>query len=182
MLSPHKSTHCRSAPQVNLAVLGCSKLGFSRDIALSLVLLCTWQRPPSAASHNSERRAPSWTEGQQELGRTGSIPFKYSHVSSAFWKHIQHDVSKKAWHEGVGVQDYWPHGNTLQENGLCFRAHQDLHCGATCATPSFKNTGRPGRALSHAGLTCVLLSQEDPDRFGNIRVSFASTSSCASRN
>lgn len=180
MFSPHKSTHCRLAPQVNLAVLGCSKLGFSRHIALSLVLLCTWQRPLSAASHVPERRAPSRAEGQQELGWTGSIQtfpcFQRLLVAHSTW--CQQKVL--AWRSRS--REPWIHGSPFQRNGLCFRAHQDLHCGTTCTAPSFKNTGRPDRSLPHAGLTCVLLSQEDPDRFGNIRMSSASPGSCASRS
>lgn len=47
---------------------------------------------------------------------TGTILFKCSHGSSAFWKH---DVDGKCWHGGVRVEGCWPHVNPLLGNSAC---------------------------------------------------------------
>lgn len=140
MLPTHKCTHCRLAPQVNLAVLGWSKHGFSRHIALSLVLLCTWQRPLRAASHISQRRAPSWAEGQQELGWTGSIQtfpcFQCLLVAHSTW--FQQRVL--AWRSTELLVPWQsPSGKWFVfQSPSGFTLWNNLY---------FKNTGRPGRAL-----------------------------------
>ena len=36
-----------------------------------------------------------------------------------FWKHIQHYVNGKSWHEGVGVEGYCPCGNPILGNSAC---------------------------------------------------------------
>lgn len=153
MFSPHRSTSCRLSPQLNLAVLGCAELGLSTahrhlpGTALHLVKVPACCQP----RHSSKGSLVGWGAAGDGVDRRYPIQM-FPCLQRLLEAHSTWCQRKVLAQRGRsrGLLALWQSTSGKQ---LVLGAHQDLCCEATCATPSFMDTERPGRALPHADPT-----------------------------